>query len=133
MSYLVKLTTEETYILADKMQEITNKKLSKRLLAVSLRHFGYKVKAIALIAGVSEKTITTWIKLFLEGGFDLLLNQNYSRDRDSKLTPFKDNIRQYRIENPNNLLQDLQKWLKETHQVEVELSWLFRYIENHKL
>ncbi|MCB0837965.1 MAG: hypothetical protein KDD63_13700 [Bacteroidetes bacterium] len=133
MSYHVRLSTEETYILADKMQEITSKKLSRRLLAVSLRHFGYKMKDIALIAGVSEKTVTTWIKMFIEGGFDLLLTQNYSKDRNSKLTQYKDAIRGYREENPDAKLIDLQNWLLESYGVEVEQSWLFRYMENHNL
>ena len=44
MSYKIRLSTEEAYILADKMQEIQNKKLSRRLLAISLRHYGYKVR-----------------------------------------------------------------------------------------
>ena len=133
MSYYVRLSTEETYILADKMKEVTNKKLSRRLLAVSLRHFGYKMKDIALIAGVSEKTVTTWIKMFLAGGFDLLLTQNYTKDRNSKLTQYKDAIRDYREANPDCKLADIQQWLLESHGVEVEQSWLFRYIENHKL
>jgi transposase len=133
MSYYVKLSTEETYILADKMKEITNKKLSRRLLAVSLRHFGYKMKDIALLTGVSEKTVTTWIKLFLEGGFDLLLAQNYIKDRDSRLTPHKKAIQKLRKDNPDIRLIDIQDWLNEKHGIEVEQSWLYRYIEHHGL
>jgi transposase len=133
MSYKIRLSTEETYILADKMQEIQNKKLSRRLLAISLRHFGYRIKEISLIVGTSEKTVTTWIKLFLEGGFDKLLKLNYQTDKESRLRPYKEAIRQYRLENPKARLLDLQQWLKEKHQVEVEFSWLYRYLQLHGL
>ncbi|MCI4668792.1 MAG: helix-turn-helix domain-containing protein [Bacteroidia bacterium] len=133
MSYKVNLTTEESYILADKMKETQNKKLSRRLLAISLRHFGYKVKDISLIVGVSEKTITSWIKMFLEGGFDQLLGLNYPKERQSMLAPYKEKIRTYRQEKPESKLEDLQKWLEEEHQIKVDYSWLYRYIELHKL
>jgi len=133
MGYKVNLSTEESYILADKMKEINNKKLSRRLLAISLRHFGYKVKDICLIVGVSEKTLTTWIKLFLEGGFDRLLELNYPEKRKSKLTPYEAAIRTYRKEYPNARLEDLQEWLRSEQGVEVEYSWLYRYIERHSL
>lgn len=133
MSYKVSLTTEESYILADKMKEVKNKKLSRRLLAISLRHFGYKVRDISLIVGVSEKTITSWIKMFLEGGFEQLLGLNYPKKRQSKLEPYQEAIRSFRRKRPGAKLEDLQQWLEEEHGLKVEYSWLFRYIELHKL
>lgn len=133
MSYKVSLTTAESYILADKLQEIQNKKLSRRLLAISLRHYGYQVKEISTLIGVSEKTITQWIKLFLDGGFDALLALNYPKRRDSRLAPYEPHIRQFRKEHPKAKLEDLQQWLAETHGVEVEYSWLYRYVTHWKL
>lgn len=133
MSYKIQLSTEETYVLADKMQEVKNKKLSRRLLAISLRHFGYQIKEISLIVGTSEKTVTNWIKLFLEGGFDGLLKLKYQRDKGSKLEPYKTTIEQYFSEHPRAKLADLQAWLAQNHQVKVEYSWLYRYLELHKI
>lgn len=133
MSHKVSLTTEETYLLADYMQEVSNQKMSRRLLAISLRHFGYKIKDIALIIGVSEKSITNWIKLFLKGGFEALLEKHYPKHRNSKLGPYIDQIRQYRQDHPEAKLADLQDWLKEKHNLEVEYSWLYRYIDRHQL
>ena len=115
------------------MQELGEHRDSKRLLAISLRHFGYKVKDIALLTGRSEKTVTNWIKLFLEGGFEQLLAHHYPKDRGSRLSPYKAAIRQYRRNHPRHKLEDLQQWLKEEHGVEVEYSWLFRYIGLHNL
>lgn len=133
MSYKVNLSTEESYILADKMKEVKNKKLSRRLLAISLRHFGYKIRDISLIVGVSEKTITNWIKMFLEGGFDQLLGLHYPKSRNSKLEPYQDSIKKYKEKYPDAKLEDIQRWLKTEHEIEVDYSWLFRYIELHKL
>ncbi|GAB4403088.1 MAG: hypothetical protein OHK0039_01790 [Bacteroidia bacterium] len=133
MSYKVSLSTEETYILADKMQEIKNRKLSRRLLAVSLRHFGYSMREISLLVGVSEKTVTTWIKQFLQGGFDQLLGLRYPEHRGSRLEPHKQAITDYWQAHPHARLADLQQWLAEIHGVHVELSWLSRYLDLHSL
>ncbi len=133
MSYKIQLSTEETYVLADKMQEVKSKKLSRRLLAISLRHFGYQIKEISLIVGTSEKTVTNWIKLFLEGGFDELLRLKYQRDKGSKLAPYKTAIEQFFAKDPQAKLADLQAWLESEHQVKVEYSWLYRYLELHKI
>lgn len=133
MSYKVSLTTAQSYELADLLQEIQSKKLSRRLLAISLRHYGYKVKDISKIIGVSEKTITQWIKLFLAGGFEALLALHYPKRRDSRLAPYEEAIRTFRADHPQAKLEALQLWLKEVHQVEVEYSWLYRYIERWEL
>ncbi|MEL6654678.1 MAG: helix-turn-helix domain-containing protein [Bacteroidota bacterium] len=133
MSYKIQLSTEETYILADKMQEIKNKKLSRRLLAISLRHFGYQIKEISLIVGTSEKTVTNWMKLFLEGGFDALLTLRYQKDKGSKLAPYKSQIEQYFSKHPKAKLADLQAWLQTEYELKVEYSWLYRYLELHRL
>jgi transposase len=133
MSYKIRLTTEESYQLADKMNEVGSKKLSRRLLAISLRHYGYPIKEIALLTGVSEKTVTAWIKAFLAGGFDQLLQLHYPTRKPSKLAPYEAAIRQYRAQHPAARLEDLQAWLKDAHGVEVEYSWLYRYLERHGL
>lgn len=133
VSYKIRLTTEQSYQLADKMNETSSKKLSRRLLAISLRHYGYPIGEIALLVGVSEKTITTWIKSFLAGGFDELLQLNYVKRRNSKLAPYEDEILAYQESNPQARLEDLQQWLKETHEIEVEYSWLYRYLDRHGL
>jgi transposase len=133
MSYKIRLSTEETYLLADKMNEIQDKKRSRRLLALSLRHFGYPVKDIALIVGASEKTVTEWMKSFLAGGFDGLLQMHYPKRRGSKLAPYETAIRDFRQKNPEATLEDVQQWLKQEKGLEVEYSWLYRYLERHDL
>ncbi|MEM7659190.1 MAG: helix-turn-helix domain-containing protein, partial [Bacteroidota bacterium] len=96
MSRRVSLSTEETYELAERMEAVGSSKLTRRLLAISLRHFGYKIKAISGILNVSERSISTWIKTFNEGGFDGLLETHYQRNRNSKLQPYQEDIRAYR-------------------------------------
>lgn len=129
MSHKIHLSLEETYQLADRMEQTRNRKLSRRLLAISLRHFGYKVKDIAAITGVSDRTVTKWFKLYLEGGLDALLEQHYKKERGSVLQPHKEAIIEYFELNPTAKLEELQHWLNAEKGVEVEYSWLYRYLE----
>ena len=133
MSRRVSLSTEETYELAERMESMGNSKLTRRLLAISLRHFGYKILTISAILKVSERSVSTWIRTFNEGGFDALLETHYQQNRDSKLRPYQEDIRAYRLEHPEARLEDIQAWLAQEKGVEVEASWLFRYIQLHQL
>lgn len=133
MSQKVKLSTEETYILADKMKSIEDKKLSRRLLAISLRHYGYKIKDISTLTGVSKRTVSTWISMFLKGGFEALLTLHYPERELSRLSPYKEAIKRYRADHPEATLKEVQEWLLSRHQVSVEYSWLSRYIRYYQL
>jgi transposase len=133
MSYKIRLSTEQSYQLADQMNQVSSKKLSRRLLAISLRHYGYPIHDIALLTGVSEKTVTAWIKAFLAGGFEQLLHLQYPKRRDSKLAPHEEAIRAYQAQHPQARIEDLQQWLATEHGLQVEYSWLYRYLERHDL
>ncbi|WNJ17479.1 helix-turn-helix domain-containing protein [Pontibacter sp. G13] len=133
MSYRIRLTTDQTYQLADLMQETQSKKLSRRLLALSLRHYGYPVHQIAKMIGVSEKTITNWMKQFLEGGFEGLLSLHYPKNKGSKVAPYLDRIQVWKETHPEGTLLELQAWLRDTHHLEVEYSWLYRYLVHHEV
>lgn len=131
MSQHVSLSTEETYVLADLMNEIPDKRLNRRLLCISLRHFGYKIKEISIILEVSERTISGWIKLFLAGGFDELLELRYAGTRDSRLNAVRGALTAYLAENPQASVRDIQLWLAQEG-VEISHSWLFRWLKLHK-
>ncbi len=133
MSIKIRLSLEETYLLADHMQQTKNKKLSRRLLAVSLRHFGYQIQEISPIVGVHERTVTKWLKLFVSGGFDALLEMNYQDERGSRLQAHQEAIRAFWVAHPDAKLQDLQAWLASEHGVKIEYSWLYRYLEKRGL
>lgn len=133
MAYKIRLSTEETYLLADYMQAATQKRQSRRLLAISLRHYGYAVEDIAKLTGVSARTVTNWFKRYLDGGLEALLTFDYPKDRNSKLSPLVPQIVAFWRSYPQAQIKDLQAWLLQAHQVEVEHSWLYRYLELHDL
>ena len=131
MSQKVSLSTEETYILADLMKSITDKRLNRRLLCISLRHYGYRIREISIILGVSERAISGWISRFLAGGFDALLATNYHRVRNSMLNAHRSEIIAYLAAHPEANVRDVQQWLADRGQV-IDHSWLYRWLHLHR-
>ncbi len=133
MKNRIRLSLSQKYELADRLNATENKKLTKRLLCISLRHYGYKISDIANIQGVSERTISNWIQLFLSGGFDELLALKYSRRKSSRLEPYLDSIKNWIAMHPDKKLEELQSYLKEELGLEVEYSWLYRFVKSRGL
>lgn len=131
MSQKVSLSTEDTYVLAELMQQIQDKRLNRRLLCISLRHFGYPIREIGLILGVSERSVSAWIRRFLDGGFDALLALRYVRVRDSRLNAHRAEVIDYLAAHPGASVRDLQAYLSGLG-VEVEHSWLYRWLTLHR-
>jgi transposase len=133
MSYRVKLNSEAAYQLADAMQQTADKKRSRRLLAISLRHYGYPVHEIAKLLNVSEKTVTSWIRKYLGSGLDGLLELQYPRKKNSRLAPYETAIREFRAQFPDATREALHTWLADSQGVEIDYSWLCRYLDRHGL
>lgn len=133
MKTRIRLTLSQKYELADRLKATNSKKLTKRLLSISLRHYGYKISDIAKIQGVSERTVSSWVQMFLKGGFDQLLSLNYESTKPSRLDPYIDDIKNWRQQNPDKTLEELQQYLKDSFQMEVEYSWLYRFVKKREL
>jgi transposase len=127
------LSTDEAYLLAEKLKETQSRKLSRRLLALSLRHYGYPIGHIARLTGVSARTVSGWLDQYLKGGFEALLALSYPEQRNSRLAGQQGAIRAFFQARPQASIQDLQAWLREEAGVEVEYSWLCRYLARRGL
>ncbi len=126
------LDTNIAYRLADEMKRATDKKVSRRLLAISLRHFGYPVEEIGRITGVSSRSVTNWLRRFQDQGLDGLMRLDYPTDRGSRLEAHQEAIQAYVIKNPKAKIGEIQQWLSSERGVTVEVSWLYRYVKKRK-
>lgn len=133
MSYKVELTEEENEKLAFLLKSIKDPKLYRRLLAISLRNKNYSFKEICVILQVSHKTATEWVKLFLDEQFEGLLTLNYSQNRTSKLDPYLSSIQAFVESYPDAKLKDIHHYISTELAVEVDRSWLYRYLIQHHL
>ncbi len=108
-------------------------KIYKRLQCLNLKKRGYNHDQISSILGVSQNTITEWLKLFMEHGFEGLSTLCYEGRRISKLEPYRNKIKEHIEKEMVPTLGALQHWLKEKFEVEVEQSWLSRWLKKNSI
>ena len=133
MSYKIELSDTELSELKIKQKTEKSVKIFQRLQCILLVSQGLKKQDIANLLNVTTNTITTWIKIYKEGGFDLLTQLHYDDRRKIQLDIYKDAIKEYvKTELPATISQILN-WLEEEHLFKTEHSWLYRYMKKNSI
>ena len=125
----MKLTKEQKEELEKLKKTEKRVKIHRRLKFIKMKSVGAKNKDIAPMLDVCKDTLTDWTKLFKEGGFQALCNLNYEDRRRSILDDKKEDIRQYVNNNSVDKLGKVQDWLKKEFSINIEHSWLSRYLK----
>ena len=98
-----------------------------------MKQKGHKHKIIAELLDVTIDTITDWLFLFNEGGFEELCKLNYDGRRVSVLEKHKAKIEE-KIDKENvPTVKCLQHWLKKEFGIEIEHSWFSRWLKKNKI
>ncbi|MBU3925508.1 helix-turn-helix domain-containing protein [Patescibacteria group bacterium] len=131
--YKIKLTKTEIIKLKKLKQSEKNKRIFRRLQCLELSHKGKECKEIADITGVCVDTITDWIKLYLNKGIIGLCHLDFKNKRQSKIDDYADKINKDVKNNMISTLSELQDWLKNHYDIEIEQSWLFRCCKKNSI
>ena len=92
MTQEINLEEAQQIELKERLKNERDNKIWRRLKCIDLKQEGYKHKDIAKILDVTIDTITDWLFLFNEGGFDELCKLNYESRRISMLEKYKEEI-----------------------------------------
>lgn len=129
MAYKINLTNEQMKELEDKLSSEKRVKIYKRLQCIKLKNENYKNIELAGIFSVTPDTITDWLKIFLEKGFEGLTTLNYDGRKSSKLEPYNEEIIERTKKGEYSTVMELKTILKEKNDIEVSKSWLSKYIK----
>ncbi len=132
MKYEIFLTTKELKKLKELKKKYKDKRIFKRLHSIELKNEGMVNRRIAESLDVSERTIITWYKIFIEGGFDELCRFHY-KPKKSYLEKYSDKIEEYINEENISSSNKLQKILLERHGVVVPTSTIRGYLKKNSL
>ena len=133
MAYTIPFNDEIKKELQQRLAAQRDKKIYRRLLCLDLLSQGYSHQEVCAILGISSYSVTHWIKLFRQGGFERLCHLNYHRRRVSKLSAYTDAIRDKIQGSSVTTLQALQHWLAAEFGVLVSQSWLSRWLKKTRL
>ncbi len=133
MSYKLNITKEKIDELRASQKKTSHIKIYKRIQCILMISKGYSKSEIADIIDVSNNTVTTWLKIYTKGGLELLSTFDYKDRKKSKLSDIKENIRNYiKTELPSKVSQ-VQDWIRKNYNIEIEHSWLYRYLKKNSI
>lgn len=131
--YNIELSEKAKQELQERLKKEKNNKIYRRLQCIHFKSLGFKHKVIAEALGVHVDTITNWIKLYKNKGFDGLCKLSYEGRRVSKLDNVLEDMKKYIEENNVDKLSMLQDYLLKEHNIYVEHSWLYRYCKKNSI
>ena len=127
------LTPGQREELAKRIRETKQVKIHRRLKSIEYKTIGITHQEIAMTLDVRPETVTQWLRLFVNEGFEGLCHLKYEGRRPSSLDLHKEEIKTYiRQKAPSNLAQ-LNDWLEKSYGLSVDETWLSRYCKKNSL
>jgi transposase len=133
MAYTISLSRKEQNELQKRKTNERDAKIMRRLLCIEMKHLGERNQKIAKLCNVCPDTITDWLCLYSEGGFERLCSLKYDGRRPPVLDTVRDTLEQGLKEGRYEKLADIQNELKEEHGIEICLSWIWTYCKKNSL
>ena len=133
MSYIVDLTPSEIAELKTLRRVEKDGKILRRYQCIWFAHEKFPKKEIASLLAVNIDTVTDWIKLFNKNGLKGLRELQYEGRRPSSLDTVKVELLKHIQTESVSKLSELQYYLKSKHSIEIEHSWLSRYLKKNSI
>lgn len=133
MAFHVQLSPTQRQELRTLKKNQRDAKILRRLLCMELKDLGEENGRIAMLCGVCRDTVTDWLRLFEEHGFAGLCSLHYEGRRPAVLDRVKDELRRDLKAGKYDTLKDVRHALKETHGIDVCISWIWRYAKKNSL
>ena len=133
MAYTVDLTPSEIAELKTLRRVEKDGKILRRYQCIWFAHEKFPKKEIASLLAVNIDTVTDWIKLFNKIGLKGLRELQYDGRRPSSLDAVKAELLKHIRTESISKLSELQHYLKSKHSIEIEHSWLSRYLRKNSI
>ena len=133
MAYTVNLTASEIAELKTLRRVEKDGKILRRYQCIWFVHENFSKKEIASLLAVNIDTVTDWIKIFNKNGLKGLRQLQYDGRRPSSLDAVKVELLKHIKTESVSKLSELQYYLKSKHFLEVEHSWLSRYLKKNSI
>ena len=129
----IDLSSAQTKELRKRLKEAKNTKILRRLQCIQFVSEDEPRSRIATLLSVRPETISVWSSLFLKEGFEGLCSLHYDGRRPAALDRIKDELKRDLKTGKYDTLREVQHALKETHGIDVCISWIWRYAKENSL
>ena len=131
--YKLSISKKDMKKLIKYKKSVKSAKILKRIQTIILKSNGWNHNKIAEFLGVIDDTITAWIKLFLKGGIEELINLKYKSTK-SKLN--KEQMEIVREESKNGTFtfaKDVKKYIKENFNIEYHVHHIPKMLKKNQI
>jgi len=133
MAFVVHLTPKTHKELRRRKKNERDAKILRRLLCIELKDLGEQNRKIARLCGVCIDTITDWLRLYEDGGFEKLCFLAYEGRRISVLDAVKGDLKKGIKEGRYKKLADVREELKRVHGLDLCISRIWQYAKKNSL
>ncbi len=131
--YKINFSKTKLAAIKKRKKEEKDKKILRRLYCLELKAKGIPHKEIADSIGVSQDTVTVWVKLYIKRGLNgLCAPINYDR-RSSSIDPHIKEIKTMVKNQTISTLAEFQELLKNDFDITIEESWLSRLCKKNSI
>ena len=116
-----------------KKKEVKDKRILRRLYCLELKAKGMPHKEIADSIGVSQDTITIWVKRYIQKGLNGLCTPINHDRRSSRIDPHIKKIKALVKDQTITTLAELHTLLKNDFDIIIEESWLSRLCKKNSI
>lgn len=131
--YKINISKQELEELKKLKKQEKNKRVYRRLQCIHLAAKGKENKEIADIIGVCVDTVTDWIKIYLDEGIVGICKLDFTGRREAAINGHVGDIKKDIEKNNISTLAQLQNWIKDKYEINLEQSWLFRCCKKNSI
>jgi transposase len=127
----ISLTERQKKEIKEAKKQTNKTQLLQRLQCVELKNKHWKHRELEEFFGVCMNTITNWLKAFIEGGIQGLLEWNYKGKQSQLTNEHKEQLKKRHEEKPFDTAKEAKQYIEEALGIEFHLHWVQKLLKKN--
>lgn len=127
----INLTESELAEIRNTEQQVRKTQLLKRLQCLKLKNEGWKHDKLSEFFGVTQNTISNWLKAYKTGGVKALLKWDYKGKVSILTTADQERIKARHKEKPFNTAKEVKDFIEREFGIEWHLHWVQKLLKKN--
>ncbi len=131
--YKLTISKKEMQELIKYKRNAKSAKMFKRIQAIILKADGWKHNKIAEFLGVVNNTVTTWIKLFIKGGINTLLELKYTPTKSKMSKAQIEIVRKESKKGTFTFAKDVKKYIEQSFGIKYHVHHIPKLLKKNEI
>jgi len=131
--YKLTISKKEMQKLIKYKKIVKSAKLLKRIQAIILKSNGWKHNKIAEFLGVIDDTITAWIKTYINGGIEELINLKYKPTKSKISKAQIEIVREESKKGTFTFAKDVKKYIEQNFNIKYHIHHIPKILKKNEI